>query len=100
MITVKINKRANGTISSISTTGHTTGEVNASVSALTQSCGYKIESLKGGKVFIDEKGTFLLSDIRQSKPVCAIAETLAEGLDSIARKNKYNLQVMYFNENA
>lgn len=95
MISIKICKREDGSFSSVLIQGHTGGEVCAAVSALSQSCGRQLEAMKSGKISIDESGVCLIDDIRKSKPAVAVADTLINGLEAIARQNKYSVQIMY-----
>ena len=95
MINIKICKREDGTYSSVLTQGHANAEVQASVNALTQSCGRQLENMKSAKMSVDEKGICLIEDMRKSKPALAVIDTLVNGLEVIAKQNKYSVQIMY-----
>lgn len=95
MISIKICKREDGSFSSVLIQGHTGGEVCAAIDALTQSCGRQLENMKSAKMSIDEKGICLIEDMRKSKPALAVIDALVNGLESIAKQNKFSVQIMY-----
>ena len=100
MINIKIDRRiSNGNVVTISSSGHANEAVCAAVSALMQCCGHGLEDINSGKRTVWDDGMCVIEDIRANKPAVAIANTLANGLVSIASQNKFSVSVReYFIE--
>lgn len=95
MINIKIEKRDNGTVSSVLSQGHSNAQICAAVSTLMQACGHQLELMKCGVMEITEKDMCLVSSIKQSKQAIAVVDVLLNGVESLARQYPFCITLQY-----
>lgn len=95
VISIKIEKRENGSIGSVLAQGHASEKVGAAVTTLMSACGHQFEIMKAGIIEIDDKEMYMISGIKQTKQSMAVVDTLVDGLENVARQYPFSVQIQY-----